>query len=478
MNDDIAASPSMCEESAATHLTKYSLVASKEKLQQVADSLKPWLCSCTATRKEFFDIESSPSVITCRPCQSLSDAIHYRCKCSFQIIATTSTTHTAVGSNGSSETSSLPVLFAYAIRQNSKPVMISDFPPANRRISQAMRQLLQWMNDSCDGNEGDEDDRCVITDNLTSVTFASSWDETDCLLALHYCQPMDDNDVTSWQRHAAGLCKRLTLLQVTGHSKKLVLKAYDNTEIFIHDTIWLTKKLSQDEKETNAAKLTWSVHVSQPPNDAKDAIAVHYEKPATAFFHPSAPIMCSALTWMLDRVSSIAAHHHQQQQKRHEKDIKRPRLLELYCGCGAHTMALAKSGLLQDIVAVEVDERLVQAAVTKNMILNQAQSVVTIDSSSAGQWARRFMKKPLASEHDFDILLVDPPRQGLDEDVCCMARAGPFEHLLYISCGRDALVQDLERLASDFFVVDCTLLDLFPGTYSVESLVHLRRRSF
>ena len=88
------------------------------------------------------------------------------------------------------------------------------------------------------------------------------------------------------------------------------------------------------------------------------------------------------------------------------------------------------------------------------------------------------MKKSVESEHHFDILLVDPPRQGLDEDVCGMARAGSFEHLLYISCGRDALVRDLECLTSDFVVVDLTLLDLFPGTYSVESLVHLRRRSF
>ena len=50
-----------------------------------------------------------------------------------------------------------------------------------------------------------------------------------------------------------------------------------------------------------------------------------------------------------------------------------------------------------------------------------------------------------------------------------------FQHILYISCGRDALVRDLERLSEDFVAEDCTLLDLFPGTRSVESLVHLRR---
>jgi tRNA/tmRNA/rRNA uracil-C5-methylase (TrmA/RlmC/RlmD family) len=89
--------------------------------------------------------------------------------------------------------------------------------------------------------------------------------------------------------------------------------------------------------------------------------------------------------------------------------------------------------------------------------------------------------------------LVDPPRQGLDPIVCDMVLQEQqlFTHLLYFSCGHDALLRDLDRLFSSplqdvrstnhdhnqytnnnsnyYAVVNCLQLDLFPGTYSIET---------
>jgi 23S rRNA (uracil1939-C5)-methyltransferase len=84
-------------------------------------------------------------------------------------------------------------------------------------------------------------------------------------------------------------------------------------------------------------------------------------------------------------------------------------------------------------------------------------------------------RKP--SNSKFDILLVDPPRLGLGDKICQMAIQGSFQHILYISCGRHALKRDLERLDATFQIVNCHVLDLFPRTDSVESLVHLKRRT-
>ncbi|KAL7549245.1 hypothetical protein ACHAWF_012533 [Thalassiosira exigua] len=156
----------------------------------------------------------------------------------------------------------------------------------------------------------------------------------------------------------------------------------------------------------------------------------------------------------------------------------------MYCGCGAHTVPLAKSALLSEIVAVELDDRLVEAC-RNNCRLNDC---------DAGEWAartlrvqnKRFQRAERMSspskcdyEYDrFDILLVDPPRDGLSPEVCNMALKGSFNHVIYISCGRRALIQDLTILCSDaegFDVVDLAVIDLFPGTDAVESLVHLRR---
>jgi len=80
-------------------------------------------------------------------------------------------------------------------------------------------------------------------------------------------------------------------------------------------------------------------------------------------------------------------------------------------------------------------------------------------------------------EEKYSILLVDPPRMGLGETVCNFAiQQDSFTDILYISCGRNALQQDLNRLLISYYIADCQLLDLFPRTNAVETLVHLKRR--
>ena len=67
--------------------------------------------------------------------------------------------------------------------------------------------------------------------------------------------------------------------------------------------------------------------------------------------------------------------------------------------------------------------------------------------------------------------MVDPPRFGLDVNVCEMVINGPFEHAIYVSCGRKALLRDLRRMGDEYFVVrNCLLIGLFPGTDFVETL--------
>ena len=90
--------------------------------------------------------------------------------------------------------------------------------------------------------------------------------------------------------------------------------------------------------------------------------------------------------------------------------------------------------------------------------------------------AKRTNKNSTIFEQQYSVLLVDPPRAGLDHQVCNLAKQGTFEHIIYISCGREALKRDLVELSSLFEVMDCTLIDLFPRTDSVESLVHLKRK--
>jgi tRNA/tmRNA/rRNA uracil-C5-methylase (TrmA/RlmC/RlmD family) len=127
--------------------------------------------------------------------------------------------------------------------------------------------------------------------------------------------------------------------------------------------------------------------------------------------------------------------------------------------------------MFASITAVELDRRLVEKC-QRNIELNQCQEFVEVILNDAALWAKR------NTSACFDVMLVDPPRQGLAKDVCRLAvEVLPCENILYISCGYEALIRDLEVLSSAFDVIDCTVVDLFPRMEGVESLVHLRRRT-
>jgi tRNA (uracil-5-)-methyltransferase len=104
--------------------------------------------------------------------------------------------------------------------------------------------------------------------------------------------------------------------------------------------------------------------------------------------------MSNALRWMLQCISGIVSSGNGPLN-----------LLEMYCGCGAHTIALAKSGMLDRILAVELDRRLVEACET-NISINGLGQKVKVVQGDAGKWAKEHKKRP---KEDYSILLGTLP---------------------------------------------------------------------
>jgi 23S rRNA (uracil1939-C5)-methyltransferase len=71
---------------------------------------------------------------------------------------------------------------------------------------------------------------------------------------------------------------------------------------------------------------------------------------------------------------------------------------------------------------------------------------------------------------------VDPPRSGLGEPVAlAVASLGP-PRVTYVSCDPATLARDLiPLLAAGYSVEQAHLVDLFPQTYHLESVLHLVR---
>ena len=74
---------------------------------------------------------------------------------------------------------------------------------------------------------------------------------------------------------------------------------------------------------------------------------------------------------------------------------------------------------------------------------------------------------------NFQTLLVDPPRSGLDQHSLALAKS--FDNVLYVSCNPAKLALDLDDLP-EHTVVDCAMFDQFPWTNHAEVAVHLQRK--
>jgi 23S rRNA (uracil1939-C5)-methyltransferase len=75
-----------------------------------------------------------------------------------------------------------------------------------------------------------------------------------------------------------------------------------------------------------------------------------------------------------------------------------------------------------------------------------------------------------------DVIITDPPRAGMHEDVIkTIAQAAP-EKIVYISCNPSTQSRDIQSLSGIYYVADVQPVDMFPHTHHVENVVLLKRR--
>jgi len=142
-------------------------------------------------------------------------------------------------------------------------------------------------------------------------------------------------------------------------------------------------------------------------------------------------------------------------------------VLDLYCGLGNFTLALARSAAR--VVGVEGEAALVARArsnATRNHVVNAAFHCADLSVAPAATTAW------LAERYTH--VLLDPPRSGAREVLAALARLAP-RRLLYISCHPGSLARDLDVLVHGhgFTLAAAGVVDMFPHTAHLESLALL-----
>ena len=83
--------------------------------------------------------------------------------------------------------------------------------------------------------------------------------------------------------------------------------------------------------------------------------------------------------------------------------------------------------------------------------------------------------QPNGRKQMYDVVLADPPRAGLGKPVVKeLERLAP-PRITIVSCDPATLARDVAALAS-YKIDRMILVDLFPQTYHLETIVHLSRR--
>ncbi len=76
-----------------------------------------------------------------------------------------------------------------------------------------------------------------------------------------------------------------------------------------------------------------------------------------------------------------------------------------------------------------------------------------------------------------DVIITDPPRGGMHEDVCNMILKAESKKIVYVSCNPATQARDLKILSEKYDIVEIQPVDMFPHTMHVENVVELVRRN-
>jgi len=154
--------------------------------------------------------------------------------------------------------------------------------------------------------------------------------------------------------------------------------------------------------------------------------------------------------------------------------------LDLYAGAGLFSTALACD--FRHIVCVETSQTS-SADLSYNLSSNGVAVRATAEQyltrtekpGQAGKGVGTGAAQPDAVKKP-DLVIVDPPRSGLGERVTRLLASLEAPRIVYVSCDPATLARDLVTLLADGYRVEqANLVDLFPQTYHLESIVHLVR---
>ena len=145
------------------------------------------------------------------------------------------------------------------------------------------------------------------------------------------------------------------------------------------------------------------------------------------------------------------------------RDKKINMALDLYCGTGLWGILI--SDYVKNIVGIEINREACDNA-KFNLLENHISNVKIINGD---------VKNYIDEFHDIDLVIIDPPRSGLDNKTVDYLKIIKSKYIIYISCDMYTLKRDLNILKDTYNVENISLIDMFKRTYHCEVVTILER---
>lgn len=142
-------------------------------------------------------------------------------------------------------------------------------------------------------------------------------------------------------------------------------------------------------------------------------------------------------------------------------------VFDLYCGIG--TISLFMAQYAKKVYGVEIVEQAVEMA-KENAKINGIDNVDFLAGDVEHVLDDLINGKKIVP----DVVMIDPPRKGLDKKSIQNLLSVAPKRLVYISCNPATLVRDLASFEDKYEIKSITPVDMFPFTSSIESVAVLQ----
>lgn len=149
-------------------------------------------------------------------------------------------------------------------------------------------------------------------------------------------------------------------------------------------------------------------------------------------------------------------------------DVADKTVFDLYCGTGTIGQIMAEAGS-KKVIGIELIEEAVVAA-NENAKRNHLENC-TFLAGDVLKMVDELKERP-------DLIIVDPPRDGIHPKAIGKIIAFGTPEIVYVSCKPTSLARDLEIFQQEGYLVErVKLMDMFPRTVHVETVVLLSRET-